>query len=377
MDSQVLPPKLSRPQLPPLLDLSSAAASAAPLAPLSSISISAPPPLFAPSSSLLSPPAANSNSAAASTSTSPAGPTFCATLPLPPPLQVGTGSNCVSAPVSPRRNSRATGAPSSYPFVPYESAAPITAPPTSEYAAKHAFWDNVMLPPLHEHLRHIQQDHHYPLYRHGDAESEQSLKQDHPAAGRRGSAGSASACQDFGCGNNNGFQELPRDEYRAPHYHQEHWEQQPAQPVYNHEQHLQRTLLQQQHNQMHVQDNKVDITHQQHQQQQQEQPPLHQLHHHSYRRFKPSAQHLALLTSVFAKNAFPSRALRDKLARLFGVESKQVQVWFQNRRQMAKRVASTSTSSSTPASPAEAGSSGGGVQCLLAAPGAGVGVIDD
>ncbi|KAI8610913.1 hypothetical protein BC830DRAFT_1143636 [Chytriomyces sp. MP71] len=50
-------------------------------------------------------------------------------------------------------------------------------------------------------------------------------------------------------------------------------------------------------------------------------------------RFKPSETELAMLTAIFQKNPFPSAALRKKLAEKMGLDMKQVQFWFQNRRQ--------------------------------------------
>ncbi|KAJ3387049.1 hypothetical protein HDU84_001077 [Entophlyctis sp. JEL0112] len=367
---------MSRPQLPPRLDFSCAAsATAAHLAPISSsISLAPPAPLFASSfsSSVLSPPTANSSSAAASTSTSPAGQTF---LTAPPPSTRHTGapdagiSSSISAPTSPSRNSRATAGSTTATSLnllssSFASAAPMTAPPTGEYPGRHMFWDNVVLPPLHEHLRQIQQHHHHHNHGQRDAGSWPPPEREEQLFVRPpGDAGVTSARQDADC---KWRQESPCGEYRPePHhqYHQQyqplghpqHWEHERTEVVQQqqHQQHQQQQQQQQpQQEQIHTQDGKLQTTHQQEQQ-------LHQLHNHSYRRFKPSAQHLALLTSVFSKNAFPSRTLREKLARLFGVESKQVQVWFQNRRQMAKRVNATSTSSSTPTSsvsPAAAGS---------------------
>ncbi|EOD04232.1 hypothetical protein EMIHUDRAFT_221341 [Emiliania huxleyi CCMP1516] len=44
-----------------------------------------------------------------------------------------------------------------------------------------------------------------------------------------------------------------------------------------------------------------------------------------------------LLESIFEKETFPPRSVRLKLAAHLGVEARQVQVWFQNRRQKLKR----------------------------------------
>ncbi|KAI8610916.1 Homeodomain-like protein, partial [Chytriomyces sp. MP71] len=49
-------------------------------------------------------------------------------------------------------------------------------------------------------------------------------------------------------------------------------------------------------------------------------------------RFRPTDGEYALLTGIFNKNQFPSRTLREKLAAHLGLNMRQVQLWFQNRR---------------------------------------------
>ncbi|KAJ3028573.1 UNVERIFIED_CONTAM: hypothetical protein HDU68_001372 [Siphonaria sp. JEL0065] len=53
-------------------------------------------------------------------------------------------------------------------------------------------------------------------------------------------------------------------------------------------------------------------------------------------RFRATDSELQLLTAVFAKNPFPSAALREKTAEKLGLTSRQVQFWFQNRRATLK-----------------------------------------
>ncbi|TPX64509.1 hypothetical protein CcCBS67573_g08384 [Chytriomyces confervae] len=53
-------------------------------------------------------------------------------------------------------------------------------------------------------------------------------------------------------------------------------------------------------------------------------------------RFKPTDTELVMLTAIFQKNPFPSTSLRKKLADKMGLDIKQVQFWFQNRRATMK-----------------------------------------
>ncbi|KAJ3067153.1 hypothetical protein HDU98_009655 [Podochytrium sp. JEL0797] len=53
-------------------------------------------------------------------------------------------------------------------------------------------------------------------------------------------------------------------------------------------------------------------------------------------RFKATEAELPILSAVFEKNPFPSAILRKKLADRLGLESKQIQFWFQNRRATLK-----------------------------------------
>ncbi|KAI8612680.1 homeobox protein EgHBX4, partial [Chytriomyces sp. MP71] len=53
-------------------------------------------------------------------------------------------------------------------------------------------------------------------------------------------------------------------------------------------------------------------------------------------RFKPTEEELEVLSKIFQKNPFPSVAMRTKLAERMGLTTKQIQFWFQNRRQTMK-----------------------------------------
>ncbi|KAJ3031968.1 UNVERIFIED_CONTAM: hypothetical protein HDU68_009069, partial [Siphonaria sp. JEL0065] len=53
-------------------------------------------------------------------------------------------------------------------------------------------------------------------------------------------------------------------------------------------------------------------------------------------RFKPTESEATLLSAIFHKNPFPSCALRQRIAERMGLEVKQVQFWFQNKRAMMK-----------------------------------------
>jgi len=50
-------------------------------------------------------------------------------------------------------------------------------------------------------------------------------------------------------------------------------------------------------------------------------------------RWTPSADAKALLETIFSADAFPTFAVRSKLAGQLGIDTRQVQIWFQNRRQ--------------------------------------------
>ncbi|KAI9351218.1 hypothetical protein BDR26DRAFT_914594 [Obelidium mucronatum] len=56
-----------------------------------------------------------------------------------------------------------------------------------------------------------------------------------------------------------------------------------------------------------------------------------------HQRFKPTESELVMLTAIFQKNPFPSTPLRKKLAERMGLDVKQVQFWFQNRRASMKQ----------------------------------------
>ncbi|KAI8834283.1 Homeodomain-like protein, partial [Chytriomyces cf. hyalinus JEL632] len=53
-------------------------------------------------------------------------------------------------------------------------------------------------------------------------------------------------------------------------------------------------------------------------------------------RFRATPSELNLLLSIFERNAFPSRILRQKLAHHLRLSVRQIQLWFQNRRASLK-----------------------------------------
>ncbi|KAJ3205106.1 hypothetical protein HDU82_005400 [Entophlyctis luteolus] len=53
-------------------------------------------------------------------------------------------------------------------------------------------------------------------------------------------------------------------------------------------------------------------------------------------RFKPTPADLAILTTVFAKAPYPSAGMRARLAERLGLQGRQIQFWFQNRRAFSK-----------------------------------------
>lgn len=57
----------------------------------------------------------------------------------------------------------------------------------------------------------------------------------------------------------------------------------------------------------------------------------------SKRRWTPSEAGKALLETIFKADSFPACAVRQQIAAELGVDSRQVQIWFQNRRQRQKR----------------------------------------
>merc|ERR1719453_877526 len=63
-------------------------------------------------------------------------------------------------------------------------------------------------------------------------------------------------------------------------------------------------------------------------------------------RWAPTEQNLMLLERTFAHAPFPDARLRSSLAQELQVEARQVQVWFQNRRQKAKKAHSEPGSAS-------------------------------
>jgi len=54
---------------------------------------------------------------------------------------------------------------------------------------------------------------------------------------------------------------------------------------------------------------------------------------HRKPRWTPTDQQKGILETVFAADSFPSFALRKQLAEQLAIEPRQVQIWFQNRRQ--------------------------------------------
>ena len=50
-------------------------------------------------------------------------------------------------------------------------------------------------------------------------------------------------------------------------------------------------------------------------------------------RWTPSGDAKALLETIFSADSFPTFTVRNQLAEQLGIDSRQVQIWFQNRRQ--------------------------------------------
>lgn len=50
-------------------------------------------------------------------------------------------------------------------------------------------------------------------------------------------------------------------------------------------------------------------------------------------RWTPSEEARALLETIFSADSFPTFTVRNQLAEQLGIDSRQVQIWFQNRRQ--------------------------------------------
>ena len=50
-------------------------------------------------------------------------------------------------------------------------------------------------------------------------------------------------------------------------------------------------------------------------------------------RWTPSEDAKALLETIFSADSFPTFTVRNQLAEQLGIDSRQVQIWFQNRRQ--------------------------------------------
>ena len=58
---------------------------------------------------------------------------------------------------------------------------------------------------------------------------------------------------------------------------------------------------------------------------------------HRKPRWTPTDQQKGILETVFAADSFPSFALRKQLAEQLAIEPRQVQIWFQNRRQRERK----------------------------------------
>ena len=50
-------------------------------------------------------------------------------------------------------------------------------------------------------------------------------------------------------------------------------------------------------------------------------------------RWSPSDDAKALLETIFTADSFPTFSVRSQLAEQLGIDARQVQIWFQNRRQ--------------------------------------------
>ena len=79
-------------------------------------------------------------------------------------------------------------------------------------------------------------------------------------------------------------------------------------------------------------------------------------------RWTPSEEAKSLLETIFSADSFPTFAVRSQLAEQLGVDTRQIQIWFQNRRQRERQrtEGKGSDEGSRPASQAddcEAGSS--------------------
>lgn len=59
------------------------------------------------------------------------------------------------------------------------------------------------------------------------------------------------------------------------------------------------------------------------------------------KRKRATAVQTQILQNAFAKTAFPSTLQREYLARRLGMSPRTVQIWFQNKRQAARKVYST------------------------------------
>jgi len=57
------------------------------------------------------------------------------------------------------------------------------------------------------------------------------------------------------------------------------------------------------------------------------------------RRWTPPASALALLETIYRADSVPTLAVRNQIAHELSIDPRQVQIWFQNRRQRSKREA--------------------------------------
>jgi len=61
------------------------------------------------------------------------------------------------------------------------------------------------------------------------------------------------------------------------------------------------------------------------------------------RRWNPSPTATVLLETIFAADSFPSVSVRNQIAVQLDIPARQIQIWYQNRRQRAKREATERT----------------------------------
>ena len=86
---------------------------------------------------------------------------------------------------------------------------------------------------------------------------------------------------------------------------------------------------------------------------------------HRKPRWTPTDQQKGILETVFAADSFPSFALRKQLAEQLAIEPRQVQIWFQNRRQRERLKGSAVAQ---PPPPPDAGAAPSPFQCRHCTP---------